>query len=154
MGTASLKTLKPKAARFCAYRERSVSEVRTKLKALGASDPDTDTLIEELIQENFIDESRYARAFTSDKFRFNKWGKVKIRQQLRQKQVGEDEIERALDHLPEKEYHEMIQWLVVQKLKALPVDLEHSEKKQKLIRFLLQKGFEYELIAPHLAVLS
>ncbi len=150
MGSASLKTLKPKAARFCAYRERSVSEVRSKLKALGASEPDAETLIKELIQENFIDESRYARAFASDKFRFNKWGKVKIRQLLRQKQVDEDEIERALENLPRQEYHEMIKSLVAQKLKGLPTELDSSQKKQKVIRFLLQKGFEYDLIAPHL----
>lgn len=150
MGSASLKTLKPKAARFCAYRERSVSEVRTKLKTMGASEADTTALIQELINENFIDESRYARAFASDKFRFNKWGKIKIRQQLRQKQVDEDEIDKALNALPIKEYREMIKSLVEQKQKSLPVDQEHNQKKQKVIRFLLQKGFEYELIAPHL----
>lgn len=150
MGSAALKTLKPKAARFCAYRERSVSEVRTKLKALGASESDTEILIKELIQENFIDESRYARAFASDKFRFNKWGKVKIRQLLRQKQVDEDEIERALENLPRRDYQEMIKLLVTQKLKGLPADLDPVQKKQKVIRFLMQKGFEYDLIAPHL----
>lgn len=154
MSSASLKVLKPKAARFCAYRERSVLEVRTKLKNLGASESDAETLIKELIKENFIDESRYARAFASDKFRFNKWGKVKIRQQLRQKQVDENEIDRALDQVPKDEYHEMIKSLVGQKLKSLPTDLELGQKKQKVIRFMLQKGFEYELIAPHLSVLS
>ena len=154
MSSASLKVLKPKAARFCAYRERSVLEVRTKLKNLGASESDTETLINELIKENFIDESRYAKAFASDKFRFNKWGKVKIRQQLRQKQLDEDEIDQALDQLPKEAYREMIKSLVEQKLKTLPEDQELSQKKQKVIRFLLQKGFEYELIAPHLSVLS
>ena len=150
MGSASLKVLKPKAARYCAYRERSVSEVRIKLKNLGASELDTETLIKELIKENFIDESRYASAFASDKFRFNKWGKVKIRQQLRQKQLDEDEIDRALEKLPLEEYREMIKSLVEQKLNGLPNDLDPSQKKQKVIRFLLQKGFEYEFIAPHL----
>lgn len=150
MGSASLKTLKPKAARFCAYRERSVSEVRTKLKTMGASEADTAILIQELINENFIDEGRFARAFTLDKFRINKWGKVKIRQQLRQKQVDEDEIENALNALLINEYQEMIKSLIEQKQKSLPVDQEPNQKKQKVIRFLLQKGFEYELIAPHL----
>lgn len=150
MGSSALKTLKPKAARFCAYRERSVSEVRIKLKALGASESDAEILIKELIQENFIDESRYAQAFASDKFRFNKWGKIKIRQLLRQKQVDEDEIESALEKLSKQEYQEMIKSLVAQKLKGLPTELEPSQKKQKVIRFLLQKGFEYDLIAPHL----
>lgn len=150
MGSASLKVLKPKAARFCAYRERSVTEVRTKLIALGASESDTDTLIKELIRENFIDESRYASAFASDKFRFNKWGKVKIRQQLRQKQLDEEEIDKALGQLPLEEYREMIRSLAEQKLKGLPQDLEPGQKKQKVIRFLLQKGFEYEMVAPYL----
>lgn len=154
MSSSLLKTLKPKAARFCAYRERSVSEVRTKLKTLGASETAIETLIKELIAENFINESRYAHAFASDKFRFNKWGKVKIRQQLRQKQLDEDEIDQALDNLPVKEYHEMIQLLIEQKLKGLSLDLEDGQKKQKVIRFLLQKGFEYDLIAPHLRLLS
>ncbi len=150
MGSESLKTLKPKAARFCAYRERSVSEVRTKLQSLGAREVDIELLIDELIKENFIDESRYARAFVSDKFRFNKWGKVKIRQMLRQKLIDESEIEKALTILSKEEYSNMIKLLVEQKLRGLSNESDPHQKNQKVIRFLLQKGFEYELIAPHL----
>lgn len=121
---------------------------------MGASPTDIDLLIPQLIEENFIDESRYARAFVLDKFRFNKWGKVKIRQMLRQKQVDETQIDHALTLIPTGDYRTMIRQLVNQKLKTLPADLALNQKKQKVYRFLLQKGFEFEMITPQLEDLS
>ena len=154
MSTAEYKTLKIKAARFCAYRERAVQEVREKLRALGASEGQRDQLIQELIQENFLNEQRYARAFTLDKFRFNKWGKVKIRQQLRQKGVEEAEIDASLMSISGEDYVSMVRQLARQKGHTLQTEGDQSVKKQKVIRYLQQKGFEYEIIAQNIEFLS
>ena len=154
MSTAEYKTLKIKAARFCAYRERAVQEVREKLRAMGASEGQRDQLIQELIQENFLNEQRYARAFTLDKFRFNKWGKVKIRQQLRQKGVEEAEIDASLMSISGEDYVSMVRQLARQKGHTLQTEGDQSVKKQKVIRYLQQKGFEYEIIAQNIEFLS
>lgn len=154
MGSPDYKTLKIKAAKYCAYRERAVLEVREKLKTLDATESQVDKLIEELINENFLDEQRFARAFTLDKFRFNKWGKIKIRQQLRQKGVDVNEIERALEAIPSDEYQDMIRQLLQQKHAALKPESQQRIKNQKIVRFMLQKGFEYEVVAENLKLLS
>ena len=89
---------------YCAYQERCHSEVRTKLISLKIYGDDLEEVIADLIQENFLDEERFARAFSRGKFRIKKWGKYKITQELKRKRVSEYCIKKGLSEIDQDEY--------------------------------------------------
>lgn len=142
----SLLEAKAKIEAWCAYRERSFSEVSTKLKSLGADAEDTERLIGELIKSNFLNEERFARAYCSGKFRINGWGRIKIRQHLKQKQVNEKCISYGLQEIDSNEYIERLKSLAERKAQDLHREKNAWNKKAKIIRFLQQKGYEQDLI--------
>lgn len=135
-----------KAASYCSMSEHCVSEVETKLKAWGASESDSEKVIDRMMQENFIDEKRYCTFFVKDKFRFNSWGKIKIAFQLKSKRLDRTLIAEALELIEENDYQEMLLELLKSKLKGLKYD-NNYEKQGKLFRFAQGRGFENNLIA-------
>ena len=136
-----------KLQRYCAYRERCRQEIRQKLSDLGYWGERADQIMNQLADERFWDESRFAHVFASDKFRLKRWGRMKIRQGLKQKQVPKAFIEEALkEEIAEKDYWKTLLYLAEKKKKTLQ-KIEHTfELKQKLARFLLQKGYESDLV--------
>jgi len=144
------KKLKVSAARYAARSERAPSEVFRKLVSWGADQHLAESIISELKTENFLDEARYCRAFVLDKFKFNKWGKLKIANYLRQKQLPESEIENGLAEIEPEAYQEMIKGLIAQKSQQLKDDLTSIERKKKISQFLLQKGFEFSAFSSEL----
>jgi len=140
---AYLKQAKSRAAKYCAGRERSPYQVLQKLFAWELDEDNAQQVLAELIAENFIDEERFARAFCHDKFEFNQWGKIRIRQELSQHRIAENMIQIGLNSIDPAKYEEVIFKLAVKKWSLLKDD--PWIKKQKTTAFLVRKGFEMDL---------
>ena len=141
----TLDELLHKTASYCSISEHCVSEVDEKLQKWEASDADRKKIIKHLIKNDFINEQRYAEAFVKDKFRFNKWGKLKISFALNAKGIDKELISNALDTIDESEYEEMLVSILKTKLGGLKYASEY-EKQGKLFRFAQSRGFEYGVI--------
>jgi regulatory protein len=136
----------PKLKQYCAYQERCHSEVKEKLAGYGVYGDDAALIISNLIEENYLNEERFAIHFAGGRFRVKQWGRVKIKYELKQKQVSEYCIKKALKSIGEDDYEATLQKLTEQKLKTLKGEKNIFIKKRKLQDFLLQRGFENELV--------
>lgn len=134
-----------KAMRYCSTKEVCISEISTKLLSWGLKESDIDIVVDELKKENFIDEQRYANAFALDKFKFNNWGKEKIKFELFRKKIPNSFIIKALDEIDTVEYYNKAKKLFISKLKTID-DENELKKKQKVFSFMSNKGFETEII--------
>lgn len=141
----SVEEARNKAEAYCSVAERCPMEVATKLTQWGVSAESVDEIIGQLIKEKFIDSLRYAKAFTRDKYRFNQWGRVKIAQALRMKQIASTEIRLALEEIDEEEYRSILRSLMAKKLKTIKTANDY-ERSGKLIRFAVGHGYEMESI--------
>jgi len=141
----TLEELLHKAASYCSISEHCISEVEDKLNAWCIECDDKAKIINRLIDEDFINEKRYCAYFVKDKFRFNKWGKVKISYALKQKGLSDELINAALQTIDEGEYDEMLAALLKTKLTGLKYEFEY-EKQGKLFRFAQSRGFESDVI--------
>lgn len=135
-----------KAKQYCAYQERCHSEVKEKLYSLGMYKKGVDELLSELISENYLNEERFAIMFAGGKFRIKQWGRIKIKYALKQKQVSEYCIKKALAAINDTDYRKTLQKLFDQKLKTLKGEKNIFIKKRKLQDHLIQKGFETDMI--------
>lgn len=131
---------------YCAYRERSHSEARQKIRSLGYDEYEAEEIIMFLIEENFLSEQRFAEGYTRGKFNYNGWGKMKITQGLKQKEVPPSLIEKALKGIDEEDYEALLLKLLKQKEKELSREKNHWTKRNKIKQFLVQRGFEFHLI--------
>ncbi len=147
-----IKEAKIKIANYCAYQERAPKEVEEKLSGFGLKEQVIHKIIKELVDEGFLNEDRFARAYVSGKFRNNKWGKHKIRQHLIFKGIDKAKIETALNGIDADDYHQMIRHLIMQKQASFD-STDSYIKKQKIAAYLLQKGFESEAIWENLKIL-
>ena len=136
-----------KAKQYCAYQERCHSEVKEKLYSFGMNKKEVDELLSELISENYLNEERFAILYAGGKFRIKQWGKVKIKYSLKQKQVSEYCIKKALGGIDEKDYAKTVRKLFDQKLKTLKAEKNIFIKKRKLQDHLMQKGFETSIVS-------
>ena len=135
-----------RAAGLCCQSEHCVADITEKLLRWGVSREDSDRIIDRLIDEKYIDESRYALAYVRDKVRFSHWGRVKIKSMLRMLRISEQDISNAFDSFDEDEYLGVLEGVIESKRKTLP-DAESYASRVKLIRFALQRGFEMHEIA-------
>ena len=135
-----------KIKQYCAYQERSHSEVKEKLYGFGLHRNEVDEILSTLIEENYLNEERFALQYAGGKFRIKQWGRVKIKYALKQKQVSEYCIKKALASIPETDYRKTLQKLFDQKLKTLKSERNIFIKKRKLQDHLMQKGFETALV--------
>lgn len=131
---------------YCAYQERSHSEVKEKLYGFGLYKNDVEELLSVLIEENYLNEERFAIAFAGGKFRVKQWGKVKIKYELQQKKVSAYCIKKALAEIDEADYEKCLQKLAEAKLATLKSEKNIFTKKNKLKNYLMQKGYESNLI--------
>ena len=136
----------PKIKQYCAYQERCHAEVRDKLYSFGLNKIEVEEIISELITENYLNEERFAIHYAGGKFRMKQWGKNKIKQSLKFKQVSDYCIKKALKEIDLKEYEKTFQKLAEQKLKTLKSEKNIFIKKRKLQDFLIQKGYENEMV--------
>jgi len=133
------------AADLCSRQERCVSEIRKKLVNWELLEEEVEEAIAYLIKEKFIDEDRFAAFYVRDKFRFNGWGRIKIRWQLRQKEVNSASQEEALQSLDEETYMEKLAELLYSKKRQIK-NKDVWQTKAALVRFGQSRGFEPDLV--------
>ncbi len=134
-----------KLKHYCAYQERCHSEVKEKLYNLGVWKKDHDEIISTLIEENYLNEERFAIAFAGGKWRVKQWGRVKIKYELKQKQVSEYCIKKALQQISEEEYLAVLKKMADEKYTSLKAE-QYLVRKKKTMDFLIRKGFEMDLV--------
>lgn len=134
-----------KAMKLCASRELCRSEIESRLGKWGISEADMRKIINTLEQKKYLDEVRYSIAYTRDRFRHNKWGKIKISAMLRMKGLNEDTIRLALDSIDKNEYISTLRKIIDSHRKNVRAGTAF-EMRGKLARFAASKGFESELV--------
>lgn len=134
-----------KARNWCAYQERSQSETRSKLYEYSLSTDDVEQIITSLIQENYLNEERFAIAFASGKFRIKKWGKIKIKIELKQRKVSDYCINKALKQIDGYEYFATLEKIIEKKIKEIK-ETNKIKKQYKIIKYAMSRGFEQDLI--------
>jgi len=134
-----------KLRHYCAYQERCHSEVRNKLFNLGIFKNEHDAIIATLIQEDYLNELRFAIAFAGGKFRLKQWGRIKIKYELKNKQLSDYCIKKALQQINEEEYLDLLKKMAGEKFASLKNE-PHLLRQKKTFDYLLQRGFEMDLV--------
>lgn len=145
--TPTLLEAKHKIEAYCAYQERCEKEVRDKLCQWGIVGKQADIIIANLISNQFLNEERFAEAFVSGKVNIKRWGRLKIIQHLKQKQISKFSVDKAIKKIDDRQYSENLKYLFDKKCKALKTKPPLSwSNKHKIHRFLSSKGYESHLI--------
>ncbi len=139
-----------RAASLCSASEHCSSEMRGKLLKWGIAPSEAERIIRYLVDEKYIDNQRFSRAYCLDKLRYNHWGRTKIQQMLRLQGLGEEEIEYGLQQIDEEEYLEIIDDVIAQKSKSLRDEEDAYKRKVKIVKHLLSRGFEMGIIVKRL----
>ena len=134
-----------RAASLCSGSEHCSSEIRKKLLLWGVTSSQAEKIILYLINEKYIDNKRFCRAYCLDKFRYNHWGRIKIGQMLRMLEMKNEDINEGLESINEEDYKEVLLHILTQKNRQLK-DSDPYIRKGKLICHALSKGFESYLI--------
>lgn len=140
-----------KASYCCSLSEHCVKKVREKLVQWETPKEFIDPIIEKLLEQDYINEERFSRAFVKDKFRFNHWGRIKIQTHLRTLEISSENIAKAMEEINEQEYAEILDEIVKKKQKTIKKGTD-LEVRAKLLRHALSRGFEYDLIASKLNI--
>lgn len=145
-----MKTLTPQQAkqqieRYCAYQERSHLEVRNKLYSYGLHRNDVDEILTTLITQGFLNEERFAKAFSGGKFRMKKWGRIKIMHALESKGVSVNCIRIGLKEIDDQAYVKTLRNLLEDKCQSLPQENPFTVR-DKLSAYAIHKGYEPELV--------
>lgn len=130
---------------WCAYQERAQQDARNKLYELGMWEEAVENIIVKLIEDNFLNEERFAMSFARGKFTIKKWGRIKIKQELKQKRVSDYCLKKALQQIDEVEYVNTLKILIEKKRKLIK---ESSEIKlqYKLMSYAISKGYEKDIV--------
>ncbi|MBM3442095.1 MAG: RecX family transcriptional regulator [Bacteroidetes bacterium] len=138
-----------KMRHYCAYQERCHQEVRARLSTYRLSATEAEALLAQLIEEGYLNEERFALAWAGGKFRMLQWGRVRIRHELRRKGLGDYNIRKALESIPEAEYQVSLERLARQRWGSIRRGPgTPSQNKRRLANYLLQRGFEPEIVWP------
>jgi len=130
---------------WCAYQERSQFEVRNKLVEYGIFNEEAENIISQLIQENFLNEERFALAFARGKFRIKRWGRIKIKLELKQHKVSEYCISKALKQIDGNEYFATLEKIIEKKTKEIK-ESNKIKKQYKIIKYAMSRGYEQDII--------
>ena len=131
-------------ASLCSRSEYAESDCRAKLIAWHIAPNDADSIMQSLVENHFVDDRRYAHAFTSDKFKFSGWGRQKIAHALRQKQIPQDAIADAIEEINEDDYIATLYRIMHSKARAIE-GKDYAHAKAALLRFAASRGFELHL---------
>ncbi len=134
-----------KAKKYCAYQERAHIEVRKKLYEWGMDEENVEGIISKLITEGFINEERFAISFARGKFRIKKWGKNKIKTELKKRKITEYCINKALSEIDGKEYLKTLKEVILKKEREIN-EKNVIKRKYKLSQYAIARGFEPELV--------
>jgi regulatory protein len=135
----------PVMRKYCAYQERCHQEVRTRLLEYGVRGNDLENVMTKLIEEDFLNEERFAIAFARGKFRMNDWGMKKIEMELKMRGVSAYCIRKALDQIDKDDYRKSLHEMVAKKAANVKAANSYA-RKQKVAQYLVGKGYESELV--------
>ena len=130
---------------YCAYQERCHKEVNQKLRDMGMIPQAIDQIISQLIQENYLNEERFAQSFARGKFNIKKWGKNRIVNELKFRGISIYNIKTALKEIDDSQYTETLDALAKKKLAQIKEN-NLQKKKKKLADYLLYRGWESHLV--------
>ncbi|NLA25107.1 MAG: RecX family transcriptional regulator [Bacteroidales bacterium] len=143
MDKENFKKAYEKATWLCSKSEKCSADMLIYLNKYELSNDEKADIVAKLVEEKYVDDRRYALAFASDKFKFNKWGKIKISYELKRKNINSSFIDEALEQINEEEYMQVIKNLILQRRIVADNEYEYS---QKVLRYMLGKGYEPELV--------
>ena len=141
----TISDAKKKLEHYCVYQERCHKEVINKLKELGIIPSAIDLIVADLIQNNYLNETRFAQSFARGKFKIKKWGKVKIHRELNKREISEYNIKMGMKEISDSDYEETFNKLLDKKLSELS-HLSEREQKRKIFNYLSYRGWEVEKI--------
>jgi regulatory protein len=134
-----------KAMALCAGREMCLHDIRQKLITKDLTSDEVEKILNLLKEGKFIDEERFAMAYSKDKFKYNKWGKIKIAAGLKMKKIPQEVITRALSSIDETEYTDLLKSIILRQQKSVRAKNQY-DMKGKILRHCLSKGFESYLV--------
>lgn len=135
----------PKAQAWCTYQERSQQEARDKLYEWGLHRNEVENIIADLITSGFINEERFAKAYAGGKFRIKKWGRVKIRLELKRKQITDYCIRKGLQEIDDREYSKTLKKVLEEKARSI-TEKNPLKRNYKVAQYAISRGFEPELV--------
>ncbi len=138
-----LSEIPERIRRYCAYQERCTDEVEKKLKEWSLPEQKIHGMIGSLRKEGFLDDERFLRSFVGGKLRINHWGRIRIRYELRCRNIPANLVESALNEINPETYRDIIKMLVVKKRKEI-MGRKAQDSRQKILNFVVGKGFEFE----------
>lgn len=141
----TFEEIKQKIVNYCVYQDRCHAEVEQKMKEFLLIPEAKEEILLYLIKENYLNEERFTRSYVRGKFYIKKWGKNKIKVNLLQKGISEKLIVKAYGEIDDNEYLAAIK-TILEKIIPTFKGLKEYQKKQKAIKYLLSKGYEYDLI--------
>lgn len=144
--TYSVEEATKRMERYCAYQERCHKEVHQKLYEMRMIPEAVDHIINHLLQHNFLNETRFSQAFARGKFRTKKWGKNRIINELKRRDISKFNIQIALKEIPDSEYYKTFETLVEKRWQQLTSESNLQIKRKKLADYLFYRGWESELV--------
>lgn len=141
----TFEEIKQKMLNYCVYQDRCHYEVEQKMRDFLLIPEAKDEILLYLIQERYLDEERFVRSYIRGKFYMKHWGRYKIQLNLKQKQISEKLISRCWDEIDDNDYKKTIRSFIEKQQDNIK-ETNTFKKKNKIIKFLISKGFEYEVI--------
>ncbi|MDR2907409.1 MAG: RecX family transcriptional regulator [Bacteroidales bacterium] len=137
-----------RAQKYCDYQDRYQQEVRDKLYAWGAKSNDVEQILCQLVETDYINEERYARAFARGKFRIKHWGKTKIRHELKQRRISDYCIKQGLLEIADEDYLETLKQVIDKKYRETAVGTKNLSpiQQRKIATYAISRGFEPDLV--------
>ena len=139
--TYTVEEAKRKLEKYCAYQDRCHKEVRDKLVEMRMIPEAVDAVLYHLLQHKFLDEERFARSFARGKFRHKKWGKNRIKQELKKREIGDYLIKKAFTEIPESDYLSTFDELAQKRFDQLTGETDKYKKRKKLADYLAYRGW-------------
>jgi regulatory protein len=143
--TYTLKEATKKLEGYCAYQERCHKEVNTKLRTMFMIPEARDQIVAHLIQENYLNEERFAQSFARGKFNIKKWGRNRITNELKQRQISKYNIKTALKEIDDDDYLNTLHTLAKKRLTAIK-ETNKQKRRKKLADYLFYRGWESHLV--------
>lgn len=143
--TYTVDEAQKKLEHYCAYQERCHKDVREKLRDMRMIPEAIDTIIVKLIEDNYLNEERFAKTFVRGKFRIKKWGKIRLVRELKMREISKYSIDKALNEIDEDDYWETLDNLVKKRINQVNENNRYK-KKRKVADYLLYRGWEPHLI--------
>lgn len=144
--TYTVEEAKRRLEKYCAYQERCHQDVTKKLREMHMIPQAIDEIIRHLLQHNFLNETRFSQAFARGKFKQKKWGKNRIRQELKMRNISAYNLKLALKEIPENEYYDTFEALFEKRVLQLRTETNPQKKRKKIADYLLYRGWESAMI--------